>query len=277
MDLRSRRHTERPLVKTKIIATVGPACDTPAMLRELVLAGADLFRLNFAHGSRESLDRIVRFIREISKDLERPIAILGDLAGPKIRLGQLPDDGVRCDEGGIVRFVKDLDPDDPTALTSSYPDLLDDLRTHDRLLLVDGTVSLRVVDKSDDGSEVRCVVEQPGVVRSRQGVNLPGVRLNTPSLTDKDRDDLKWALAHGLDFIGLSFVRSADDIVGLRAAIEALNPETHPHIIAKIEKMEAVDGLEAILDVTDGVMVARGDLGVEVDIARVPPLQKRII
>lgn len=270
------RYTERPLVKTKIIATVGPACETAERLRALVVAGVDLFRLNFAHGSHDWLADIVRSIRGVADELQRPIAILGDLAGPKIRLGQLPEDGVCCVPGGMFRFVREANGD-PTDFTATYPALIDDLTPGDRVLLADGTVSLRVVEKAADGSSVSCRVEHGGCVRSRQGINLPGTKLSTPSLTEKDRDDLQWAVAAGLDFIGLSFVREASDITELRSVIADLHPANPPHIIAKIEKPEAVDNLESILEVTDAVMVARGDLGVEVEIEQVPPLQKRII
>jgi pyruvate kinase len=269
-------YTERPLVKTKIIATVGPACETVERLRGLVVAGVDIFRLNFAHGSHDWLDGILRSIRAVADDLGQPIAVLGDLSGPKIRLGRLPDDGVCCVSGGTFRFVRQA-TEDPTDFTSTYPELIDDLVPGDRVLLADGTVSLRVVEKAVDGSAVTCRVEHGGTVRSRQGINLPGVKLSTPSLTDKDRDDLRWAVAAGVDFLGLSFVRQAADIAELRQAIAELQPESPPQIIAKIEKPEAIDNLESILDVTDGVMVARGDLGVEVEIEQVPPLQKRII
>jgi len=277
MDLRTRRYAERPLVKTKIIATVGPACETEEVLRNLVAAGVDIFRLNFAHGAHDWLSRVVQSIRTVSQDLHRPIAILADLAGPKIRLGALPEGGVACAEGATVRFVRQPVPDDPTAFTCTYDSLIDDLRIGNRLLLADGSVALRVTEKSPDGSEVKCLVEQPGVVRSRQGINLPGVRLSTPSLTEKDREDLAWAMSQELDFIGLSFVRAASDITLLRKEIAAHHPKFPPQIIAKIEKTEAIDNLEAILQETDAVMVARGDLGVEVDLARVPPLQKQII
>lgn len=277
MDLRDKTYTERPLVKTKIVATVGPATESPEKLRDLIIAGVDVFRLNFAHGTHEWLSGVLRSVRAISEELDRPIAILGDLAGPKIRLGELPEDGFACRENEPVRFVRDPDSNDTTALSSNYEQLLDDVQVNDRLLLADGTVALRVASIEEDRSAFSCSVEQPGVVRSRQGINLPGVALSTPAITEKDRGDLQWAVENGVDYVGLSFVRSADDIRQLRNLIESLEPESPPQIISKIEKLEAVDDLENILDVTDAVMVARGDLGVEVDIVRVPPLQKQII
>lgn len=266
---------ERPLVKTKIVATIGPASSSRDQLRELALAGVDLFRLNFAHAEHGKLEAIVRSVREVSQEIGRSLGLLGDLSGPKIRLGELPDDGLCLIAGGRVEFVRGTGPVGPNQLTCSYSKLIDDVHVGDRMLLADGTVALRVVEKHDD--KVVCVCEQPGCIRSRQGVNLPGVALSTPSLTAKDREDLAFALRHGLDYVGLSFVRRAEDVRELKQHIQQLNPEHPPHVVAKIEKMEALADLDRILDETDAVMVARGDLGVESDIAKVPILQKRII
>jgi pyruvate kinase len=264
-------------VKTKIVATVGPASSSRETLRELVTAGADVFRLNFAHGSYSWLAGIVATIRDISHELGRPIGILGDLSGPKIRLEELPNGVIHCRSGESYEFVRKADPAHPERLTCTYERLVDELNRGDRVLLADGTVSMYVVEKYDAEGRVVCRVEQAGDIRSRQGINLPGTVLSTPSLTEKDREDLAWGLENELDFIGLSFVRSATDIVLLRKVIAGLNPKVTPQIVAKIEKMEAVDCLDQILDVTDAVMVARGDLGVEVDLALVPIFQKRII
>ncbi len=261
--------------KTKVVATVGPACGSPDRLRRMAAAGVDIFRLNFAHGQHEQMAEHVAAIRRIADELDRPVGILGDLGGPKIRLGALTDGALQVDRGRKYAFVSEADPNDPTALTTTYDGLIDDLDVDDPVLLADGTVALRVVEKLPDRAV--CVVEQPGLLRSGQGVNLPGIGLRVPSITEKDRTDLAWAVAHGLDFIGLSFVRRASDIQHLRRLIEELKPQQSPYIVAKIEKPEAVAELEGILAETDAVMVARGDLGVEVDIVRVPALQKRII
>jgi pyruvate kinase len=264
-------------VKTKIIATVGPACETYERLLALADAGVDVFRLNFAHGTHDWLSSLVVSIRRVAQELKRPIGILGDLAGPKIRLGEIAGGLISCGEGEIFEFAREPDPANPHRLTSTYEKLVDELNVGDRVLLADGTVGMRVIEKRAAEGVVVCEVEQPGEIRSRQGINLPGVVLSTPSLTDKDRDDLAWAVANGIDYIGLSFVRSADDIRLLRTVIEALQPPFPPHVVAKIEKLEAVNDLDQILELSDAVMVARGDLGVEVDIAHVPTLQKRII
>ncbi|MDB5387659.1 MAG: pyruvate kinase [Planctomycetaceae bacterium] len=264
-------------VKTKIIATVGPACATYEKLRDLVRAGVDVFRLNFAHGTHEWLDMIVGHIRHVSEESGRPIGILGDLSGPKIRLGELVGGVLECVTGQQIEFVRVPEPDQPTHLTCTYEALIDDLRVGNQILMADGAVTLQVIEKPDTNDRVICKVTQPGTIRNRQGINLPGATLSTPSLTPKDREDLVWALKNQIDFLGLSFVRQSEDIEDLRQAIAAENPTHVPQIVAKIEKIEAVNDLERILDATDMVMVARGDLGVEVDIARVPGLQKRII
>lgn len=271
------QYEEQPLVKTKIIATVGPASDSREMLQQLMIAGVDLFRLNFAHGTHDWLAGIVKDIHELSDQSGKPIGILGDLSGPKIRLGVLPGGEITCRQNMRFRFVPGNESNNPAELTCTYESLIEDLRVGDPVLLADGMVAMRVVEKPDNGQFVECVVEREGIIRSKQGVNLPGVQLSTPSLTEKDLADLAWAIQHGLDYIGLSFVRSADDIKHLNEEIDKLEPDDRPHIVAKIEKIEAVSDIEQILKLTDAVMVARGDLGVEVDIERVPIIQKRII
>ncbi len=281
MDSAQPRYKEGALVKTKIVATVGPASGSVEKLTELVNAGVDVFRLNFAHGSHEWFTQVVGWIRSLSLECGRPIGILGDLSGPKIRLGLLPDEGLRLRHGTTVEFVRataiartDVTP---PQLTCTYEPLVDDLRPDDRVLLADGIVSLRVIEQDSVAGRVLCEVQQPGLIRSRQGVNLPGVTLSTPSLTDKDRVDLQWALDHEIDYVGLSFVRRVEDLRLLRQVIAAHPTKTPPWIVAKIEKAEAIADLEAIIAEADAVMVARGDLGVETDIFRVPGLQKKII
>ncbi|MBI1313745.1 pyruvate kinase [bacterium] len=274
---KNRKYREHRLTRTKIIATVGPACGNRETLKELVAAGVDIFRLNFAHGTQEWLAEIVVLIREISAELGIPIGILGDLSGPKIRLGKLPDDGVLCSEGAEFTFVRGRQPQTRYELTCTYEALIDDVQVDDRVLLADGAVVMRVVEKDAQAGLAKCVVESSGTVRSRQGVNLPGVALSTPSLTEKDRMDLAWAIEHDLDYVGLSFVRRVSDVTELRQAIVDHGSDCQPRIVAKIEKGEAVQELEAIVDEADAVMVARGDLGVEVDIVQVPAIQKRII
>lgn len=277
MSIASISNNQRKLVKTRIIATVGPACESEDVLRQLIRQGVDIFRLNFAHGSHEWLSGILERIRAISKDVKIPIGVLGDLSGPKIRLGEIPGGEVMCVEGETMSFVRERQSDDPKELTCTYEQLIDDVDPGDRILLADGTVGLLVTTKAPDSNSITCLVAEPGVIRSRQGVNLPGVALSTPSVTSKDEADLAWALENELDFIGLSFVRSAADIEQLKILIAKKKPTVVPTVVAKIEKTEAIADLENILNVTDAVMVARGDLGVEAEISRVPILQKEII
>ena len=277
MDLWQRKYSEGPLVKTKIVATVGPASASLEKLTELVLAGVDVFRLNFAHGTYDWFKQVVGWIRQVSVEQKQPIAILADLAGPKIRLGELPPDGLRCRAGARLEFVRTVEAERLDQLTCTYDQLIDDLRPGDRVLLADGSVSLRVIEQDANAGKVVCEVVQPGLVRSRQGVNLPGATLSTPSVTEKDRADLQWVLDNGLDYVGLSFVRNSDDIRLLKKLIATHPTKNPPWIVAKIEKPEAIADLEQIVIETDAVMVARGDLGVEADVFRVPALQKQII
>ena len=270
-------YRENPLARTKIIATVGPACETREALRDLIVRGVDIFRLNFAHGSHEWLSGIVDHVCSLSEELDKPVGLLGDLSGPKIRLGQLTGGSVSCLEGAVFTFIRDREPANSSELTCTYKPLIDDVKAGDRILLADGTVGMRVEETDKEAGWARCVVDAAGKIRSRQGVNLPGVALSTPSLTEKDRVDLQWAIENQLDFVGLSVVRSVDDVRLLRSCIEDSGTTTPPIIVSKIEKGEAVAQLEAIIDESDAVMVARGDLGVEVDIVTVPGIQKRII
>ena len=269
--------SRQKLVKTRIIATVGPASESIEVLRELVASGVDIFRLNFAHGQHAWLSELVRKIRQVSTELGCPVGILGDLSGPKIRLGEIPGGEVVCSDGATFRFIRGMKSDVATDLTCTYEPLIDDVKAGDRILLADGTVAMVVIEKDPDAGWVKCLVVQSGKLRNKQGVNLPGVALSTPSVTEKDRKDLEWALQNQLDFIGLSFVRQAEDIRQLQKLIETHRPKVVPLIVAKIEKTEAIADLDNILDATDAVMVARGDLGVEADICRVPILQKQII
>ncbi|MFV1964711.1 MAG: pyruvate kinase [Pirellulaceae bacterium] len=259
--------------QTKIVATVGPACGRPSQLADLIRAGVDVFRVNTAHGSREEHKQRLNDIREASQATGQAVAILVDLAGPKIRLGELPDGQLECVAGQELHFVRGTESHAADQLTTTYEPLLEELYAGARVLLADGMVALTV--ERVDGEVAVCRVTQSGLVRSRQGVNLPGVKLSVPTLGEVDRERAVWAARAGADYIGLSFVRHADDIRQLKALV---NPENEDvRVIAKVEKPEAVENLEAIVHAADGVMVARGDLGVEIDIAEVPVVQKRII
>ena len=263
--------------QTKIVATLGPAVNSADAVRDLVQAGVDVFRINTAHGTLEEHQARVDLIRAISGELEQPLGILVDLPGPKIRLGEIPGGSLECVPGDTLWFVRGRDSTEPSRLTSTYETLVDELDVGDRVLLVDGLVACQVEKKTDDA--VQCRVLQGGTLRSRQGINLPGVRLKTSALSDDDRRKARWAAEAGADYLGLSFVRTAADIAQLRELLASVRTphESLPSIIAKIEKPEAVAALDAIVEAADGVMVARGDLGVEIDIAELPMVQKQIV
>jgi pyruvate kinase len=264
-----------PPHKTKIIATVGPACRSPEILRRLIDAGVTVFRLNFSHGSHEDHSAFLTDIRALALGIGRHIAVLQDLCGPKIRLGAIPGDLVECPLGEEFALVTERSSDSPHELTCSYPALPNDLKLGEMVLFADGTVAM-VVTEAEPG-RARLKVTLPGRLRSRQGLNLPGSELQVPSLTEKDLQDLDWTARHAgeVEYVGLSFVRSPEDVKQLRRELAARHCPAR--IIVKIEKPQAVSQLEAIIAGTDGVMVARGDLGVEMDVAQVPAIQKRII
>ncbi len=258
--------------RTKIVATVGPASRDRGMLVQLVQAGVDVFRLNMAHGTRAEHDETLDAIRSVSQQLNQPIAVLADLAGPKIRLGELPGGAIDCVADSQLTFVRG-DVAGENELVTNYPKLVDELRAGDRVMLADATVELVV--EAAAGDAVTCRVVQPGLIRNRQGVNLPGARLSVSALGDDDRDNARWAASRDVDFVGLSFVRSADEIRELKSLLGG--QDSTAHVIAKIEKPEALQRLDEIVEAADGVMVARGDLGVEIDIAEVPLAQKQIV
>ena len=261
-------------VSTKIVATIGPASRSPEILRQLIEQGANVFRLNFSHGTHEEHSAIVADIRAIARSLERHVGILQDLCGPKMRLEPFPGDVVDCQRD--QEFTLASAPSGAAGeLVCSYRNLPDDLKPGEAILFADGTVAMTVIETAPGRARLR--VTLPGRLRSRQGVNLPGTDLAVSSLTDKDLRDLDWTARHAgdVDFVGLSFVRRAEDVEGLRRELRARG--CGAQIVVKIEKPQAVEHLEEIVRVTDAVMVARGDLGVERDVRRVPALQKRIL
>ncbi|WP_442507875.1 pyruvate kinase [Novipirellula sp. SH528] len=266
----------RPSLKescTKIVATVGPACASVEKLAALIEAGADVFRINTAHGSRSEHELTLANIRAASKQCGFDAGVLLDLAGPKIRLGQLVEDPLVCEVGAKLTFIRGEYSEDVHELTSSYARLIDELSPGDRVMLADGLVALKVEKVTANSAE--CRVSAGGTVRSRQGINLPGVKLSVSAMRPKDVDNAIWAAQNSIDFISLSFVRSPEDVQALKNLL--VSYECNAMVIAKIEKPEALDQLEAIVEASDGVMVARGDLGVEIDVAETPMAQKRII
>jgi pyruvate kinase len=257
--------------RTKIVATLGPASDSPEKLRELVAAGMDAARLNLSHGTHEEHAERVRRVREAEATAGRPIALIADLQGPKLRIGELHEPFVLRKGESVTISADDRCRDGELPIAPAV--VGDVLEVGHDVLIDDGLVRLRVGAVAD--GRAQCEVIVGGVITSHKGVNLPGVPLPIPSLTRKDMADLDFALAIGVDFVALSFVRSPADVRDLRELIEQAG--SHAHVIAKIEKAEAIDVLDDVLAETDAVMVARGDLGVEIGPALVPLIQKRII
>ena len=263
----------RPAVRrTKIVCTLGPATTDPETIFELAAAGMDVARLNFSHGSHDEHFERLAAVRIAQERVERPIAVLADLCGPKIRVAGLrePVDVA----AGDVLVLTDPELAEPGELGVSFAALLAEVvAPGDEVLIDDGRIRARA--EASDGTRLLCRVEVGGTIKPSKGVNLPSSLLPIPALTEKDRVDLEFALAAGVDYIGLSFVRTADDVAELRSLIEAAGSSAR--IVAKIEKAEAVVNLDAIIEASDAVMVARGDLGVEIGVSQVPLVQKRII
>ncbi len=262
-----------PYRRTRIVATVGPASRDPEKLEALVEAGVNVFRLNMSHGTHEQHREVIARVREISVRLGRHIAILGDLCGPKIRVGTFYGGEMVLTPGQKVTVTTRDVPGGDGLIPSQYAALANDVRAGNRILLDDGLLELRV--ERVEGTEVQCVVVHGGKLKDKKGMNLPGVALSTPALTQRDRQDARFLLAEGVDWLALSFVRRPSDIADLRKEIEAAGQSTP--IIAKIEKPEAVDALAGILEAADGVMVARGDLGVEMPLESVPIIQADLV
>jgi pyruvate kinase len=259
---------------TKIIATVGPASDSPALLEALLVAGVDVFRLNFSHGTHESHATSYRAICEASRRTGRHVAIMQDLSGPKIRTGSLAGgQPLQLREGDELRIEAGEAVGEPGRISTPYAELVRSAHAGDRLLLDDGKIELRVVGTSAD--ELTTVVVTGGSLSEHKGINAPGVRLPTSSVTEKDAADLRFGLELGVDFVALSFVQTADDLVRARQIMSDAGRSTP--IIAKVERPAAVENLEAILQAAQGVMVARGDLGLEMPLEQVPRVQKLII
>ncbi len=261
--------------KTKIVATLGPASSAPDALERIITAGVDVARLNFSHGSFEDHRENLQNVRRIANDQDRPVACLQDLAGPKIRTGKIvAAEGAMLVEGKPFTItVRDV-PGDASEVSTTYKSLPKDVHAGDRLVLDDGRLGLRVTSVTDE--DVITEVENGGMLKSSKGINLPGVILSTPSLTDKDRKDVALGVELDVDFMAMSFVQRKEDIELLREELKKYGREDI-HIIAKIERPAAVDNLKEILSVADGVMVARGDLGVELAPEQVPTIQKEII
>lgn len=259
--------------RAKIIATLGPASEDKKVIIKLIEAGADVFRLNFSHGTHEDHLQRMKTIQEINEELDTNICVLQDLQGPKIRIGMMENDGAMIIPGQELVISTEDVLGTSTMVSTSYKPMATDVVPGDLILIDDGKLELKVL--SSDGKNVTTVVIHGGMLKSRKGINLPHTEISAPSLTEKDRKDLAFGLEHNVEWVALSFVRNAADIIELREIINSQGKDTK--IIAKIEKPEAIADIDNIIDATDAVMVARGDLGVEILMEDVPMIQKRIV
>jgi len=257
---------------TKIIATVGPSTESSEKLKQLILAGVDVIRLNMAHGSEEWVSSLVKRLRDVSHEVQRHVAVMMDVKGPEIRTGVVSEP-IELKAGDEFEFFTTSPTDGVRGVSVNYPGLPTDVNVGATVLLDSGLIRLEVVDK--DAEHVRCRVLTPGKLGSRRHINLPGVDVNLPSLTEKDERDIRAGVAAGIDFVALSFVRRRDDVLVLRALLDHLGSKAR--IIAKIEDQGGLRNLEGIVTAADAIMVARGDLGIEVDYHTLPLVQTRIV
>jgi pyruvate kinase len=262
-----------PLNKTKIVATIGPASDSPEVLRQLILAGVNVVRLNFSHGDFSGHAGTINRVRTAAEAIGRRIAIMADLPGPKMRIGRFGEEPVQLAAGEMFTLTTEDIVGSKERVSVSFPELPASVHPGDRLFLNDGYIEMEVVQV--DGPDVVCRVQVGGELRSRKGVNLPGIDLGISAFTEHDRKCLEFALQHGVDAVSQSFVDRADDIAAVRAAAADLG--CHPMIIAKIERSGALKRIDEIMDAADGIMVARGDLGVEIPIEEMAVAQKRMM
>ena len=258
----------------RIVCTIGPSSNRQEVINQMIMAGMDVARLNFSHGTHESHEEILKMIRHAESQWLRPVAVLMDLCGPKIRTGIMREGGATLVAGETVIIQAREIEGTSERFSTIAPEVLSDLREGDPILLDDGLLELTV--EKAGAEEVLCRVVVGGVLKSRKGINLPGTPLSLPCLTAKDRADLEWGMEHSIDFVALSFVRTADDILELKELIRE-SGKRKLHVVAKIEKPEAVKNIDAIIEAADAIMIARGDLGVELPASRVPWIQRQII
>tara|TARA_B100001109_G_scaffold255892_1_gene262571 strand:+ start:9224 stop:10651 length:1428 start_codon:yes stop_codon:yes gene_type:complete len=260
--------------KTKIVATVGPATAAKSILKSIIHEGVNVIRINFSHGKHEEIREIVQRVREINKEENIHTAILGDLQGPKIRIGEIKGGSVQVEKDDIITFLNEPTEGNSEKVYMSYQQFPKDVKKGERILIDDGKLALEITS-TNKKSEVQAKFLNGGKLSSKKGVNLPNTKISLPSLTEKDREDLMLALELNFEWIGLSFVRNARDLIELRHIIQSEGKNSR--IVAKIEKPEAVEEIDDIIEKTDAIMVARGDLGVEVPMEKVPLLQKEIV
>ena len=259
--------------RTKIVCTIGPASNNPEILEHLIRAGMNVARLNFSHGTYEEHRKSIVNIRALSDKLKMPVAILQDISGPKIRIGKFKDDNILLEAGSTFTLTCRDVIGDETKVSVNYRNLPDDVKVGDTILLSDGNIELKVEETTPE--DVNCRVVVGGSLSSHKGINLPTVTMGIPPLTPKDEEDLKFGIGEGVDYIALSFVRQAKDIEVLKSIIT--NEGANTPVIAKIEKHEALSNIDDIISIVDGIMVARGDLGVEIPLEKVPLIQKMLV
>lgn len=273
-EMNNKAGIEHSFHRTKIVATVGPACDSYDQLLALVRAGVNVFRLNFSHGTHENKAKIIEHIRKINEFEPYNIAILGDLQGPKLRVGDIENGAVKVDPGDIFTFTNEKMVGNKNRMYVSYPNLHNDVRPGNLIMIDDGKLEVKV-KRVLDNHDVEVEVTMGGIISSKKGVNLPDTKISLPALTEKDFIDLEFIIEQKLDWVALSFVRSVKDLAILRDKLN--EKESKTKIIAKIEKPEALQNIRDIIVESDGIMIARGDLGVELPIEQVPLIQKQII
>ena len=260
--------------KTKIVCTIGPASESEEILKKLVFEGMNVCRLNFSHGSYEEHKSRMDTIKKVREELDRPIGILLDTKGPEIRTGDFSLPEVQLNAGDKFTITMDDIVGDNNRCTVSYKELVNDVNAGDRILIDDGLIELAVISKTD--KDILCEVINSGIVKNKKGVNVPNVKINLPAITEKDKSDIIFGIENGIDYIAASFVRKASDVLAIREVLEN-NGGEYIKIISKIESQEGVDNIDEILEVSDGIMVARGDLGVEIPTEDIPMVQKNII
>ncbi|WP_280998333.1 pyruvate kinase [Marinitoga aeolica] len=261
--------------KTRIVATIGPATESEEMVRELIKAGADVLRLNTSHESPEVHQKRIEVIKKVRKEFDKPVAILLDLAGPKIRTGKFNKDEVTLQEGQEFILTAEDIVGDETKVSINYKGLPKDVKPGDLILVNDGKLKLEVIES--DGVNIKTKVRNTAIITHRRGINAPGADIRIPALTEKDKEYIKFGIKNEVDYFALSFVRKPEDVIEMREILNSLHAND-AQIISKIETKQAIDNdLEKIIELSDAVMVARGDLGVEVEAEKIPVLQKRII
>lgn len=259
--------------RTKIIATIGPSSSDAKILKELILKGLNIARINFSHGVAEEHLTTISNIRKISNELNKPVAIIGDLCGPKIRVGKFKNDSILLKESEHIFITTKNIIGDETIIPSQYKNLIEEIKIGENILLDDGNLELNVVNKFKD--KIEAVILRGGILKNNKGMNLPNTKLNISALTEKDKNDVKYCIKGEVDYIALSFVRKASDIIELKNLLKSNNSDIP--VIAKIEKPEALNNIEQIIEKSDAIMIARGDLGVELPPQRVPIIQNKLI